>query len=110
MATAKTKVAWSEGILTSGGGVAATIAEVRSALGSNNRPAKKRVATGKLTVEDGVKKLMNSRGEVRELRLADLRKFRPASEVLPVSLQGKLGVRGQQIAPTKKPINGGVRP
>lgn len=43
-------------------------------------------------------------GEVREITGEDFKQFRPASEVLPVSLQEKLGMRGragnQNDAPT----------
>lgn len=48
--------------------------------------------------------LIDKDGEVRELSTEDLRHFKPASEVLPVSLQKKLGVRGQQKAATKERI------
>ncbi|HNU11494.1 MAG TPA: BrnA antitoxin family protein [Rubrivivax sp.] len=48
--------------------------------------------------------MIDSTGEVRELRTEDLKKFRPATEVLPDSLQRKLGVRGPQRAPTKERI------
>ena len=42
--TAKTKIDWSKGTLTLGGGVAATVATVRRARGPNKRPAKEQVA------------------------------------------------------------------
>ncbi|MCZ2292816.1 MAG: BrnA antitoxin family protein [Burkholderiales bacterium] len=51
-----------------------------------------------------LKPMIDSTGEVRELRTEDLKKFRPATEVLPDSLQRKLGVRGPQRAPTKERI------
>lgn len=38
------KVAWSEGTVTSGGGVTATIAALRRTRGPNKRPAKEQVA------------------------------------------------------------------
>ena len=38
--------------------------------------------------------LTNKDGEVRELTADDLRMFKSAKEVLPQSLQKKLGVRG----------------
>ena len=48
--------------------------------------------------------LTNDEGEVRELSAADLRRFKPASEVLPASLQKTLGMkqRGPQKNPTKQ--------
>ena len=50
------------------------------------------------------KPLIDQRREVRELTGEDLKQFRPASEVLPISLQEKLGMRGragnQKDAPT----------
>lgn len=47
--------------------------------------------------------LTDTDGEVRELTAADLRTFKPASEVLPLELQKTLGMRlrGPQKAPTK---------
>lgn len=47
--------------------------------------------------------LIDDDGEVRELTAADMRGFKPASEVLPLNLQKKLGMRprGPQKAPTK---------
>ena len=49
------------------------------------------------------KPLIDTDGEVRELTAADLRAFKPASEVLPPELQKTLGMRlrGPQKAPTK---------
>jgi uncharacterized protein (DUF4415 family) len=50
------------------------------------------------------KPLTDEEGEVRELALEDFKHFRPAAEVLPLSLQEKLGVRhrGPQKSPTKE--------
>lgn len=47
--------------------------------------------------------LIDVTGEVRELTAADLRTFKPASEVLPLELQQTMGMRprGPQKAPTK---------
>ena len=47
--------------------------------------------------------LIDADGEVRELKAAELRRFKPASEALPLALQKALGVRprGPQKAPTK---------
>ncbi|WP_114973581.1 BrnA antitoxin family protein [Rhodoferax ferrireducens] len=47
--------------------------------------------------------LIDDNGEVRELTAADMRVFKPASEVLPLTLQKTLGMRprGPQKAPTK---------
>jgi len=47
--------------------------------------------------------LIDDDGEVRELTAADMRRFKPASEVLPLALQKTLGMRprGPQKAPTK---------
>ena len=50
------------------------------------------------------KPLIDPQGKVREIRSADLQAFRPATQVLPASLQRKLGVRGPQKSPTKKRI------
>jgi uncharacterized protein (DUF4415 family) len=50
------------------------------------------------------KPLVDSKGEVREIQAADLKKFSPAGEVLPASLRRKVGVRGPQKAPTKERI------
>ena len=50
------------------------------------------------------KPLIDSRGEVRELTAADMKRFRPAKEALPKSLRVKMGVRGSQRAPTKERI------
>lgn len=51
-----------------------------------------------------LKPMIDSTGEVRELQTEDLKKFRSATEVLPDSLQRKLGIRGPQRAPTKERI------
>ena len=50
--------------------------------------------------------LLDADGEVRELTRDDLKHFKPAGEVLPASLQTKLGVRsrGAQKTPTKERI------
>jgi len=47
--------------------------------------------------------LIDDSGEVRVLTAADMRGFKPASEVLPFALQKTLGVRprGPQKMPTK---------
>lgn len=50
------------------------------------------------------KPLVDSQGEVREIQAADLKVFAPAAQVLPASLQRKVGVRGPQKAPTKERI------
>ena len=50
------------------------------------------------------KPLINTDGEVRELTAADMALFKPATEVLPLSLRQKLGVRGLQKTPTKERI------
>ncbi|CAG9932971.1 hypothetical protein [Candidatus Nitrotoga arctica] len=46
------------------------------------------------------KPLIDEDGEVRELTAEDMAKFRSTTEVLPLSLRKKLGVRGPQKAPT----------
>ena len=48
--------------------------------------------------------LTNEDGEVRELSVADLRRFKPAHEVLTARLQKTLGMkqRGPQKTPTKQ--------
>lgn len=53
------------------------------------------------------KPLIDADGEVRELTSADLKKFRPASEVLPPALQEKIGMRrrGPQKDLTKERIS-----
>ena len=50
------------------------------------------------------KSLIDAKGEVRELTAADMKRFRPAKEVLPSTLLAKLNVRGPQRAPTKERI------
>lgn len=50
------------------------------------------------------KPLSNANDEVRELNATDMAKFKPAAEVLPLSLRKKLGVRGAQKTPTKERI------
>jgi uncharacterized protein (DUF4415 family) len=50
------------------------------------------------------KPLIDTHGEVRELTAADMLRFHPAKDVLPLALRGKLGVRGPQLAPTKERI------
>ena len=50
------------------------------------------------------KPLTDNDGEVRELTAADIKRMRPAHEVLPTSMRAKLGVRGPQRAPTKQRI------
>jgi uncharacterized protein (DUF4415 family) len=50
------------------------------------------------------KKLVDNKGEVREILAADMKKFRPAQDVLPLSLRKKVGIRGPQVAPTKERI------
>lgn len=48
--------------------------------------------------------LVDEAGEVRELTTEDLENFKPACEVLPASLQKKLGIRGPQKTPTKERV------
>ena len=48
--------------------------------------------------------LIDAKGEVRELNAADIKRFRPAKEALPKTLQTKLNVRGPQKTPTKERI------
>ena len=50
------------------------------------------------------KPLINANGEVRELTATDLRRFKPAADVLPAELLKVMGIRprGPQIAPTKQ--------
>ena len=50
------------------------------------------------------KPLIEKDGEVRELSAADIKRMRPAREMLPASLRAKLGVRGPQRAPTKQRV------
>jgi|688.fasta_scaffold201122_2 uncharacterized protein (DUF4415 family) len=48
--------------------------------------------------------LIDADGEVRELTAADLRRFKPADQVLPPELLKTMGIkpRGPQKAPTKQ--------
>ena len=48
--------------------------------------------------------LFDKDGEVRELTAEDMATFKPVSEVLPVSLQSKLGVCNLQKADSKECI------
>ena len=50
------------------------------------------------------KPLIDEKGEVRELSVADLKRFKPAREVLPKTLLLKLQGRGPQKAATKERI------
>ena len=50
------------------------------------------------------KPLIDSKGEVRALTAADMKRFRPVREVLPHTLLAKLKVRGPQKAPVKERI------
>ncbi len=55
------------------------------------------------------KPIINEDGEIRELTADDMRKFRPASEVLPPELYAVLtkrgaGQRGPQVAPVKQQV------
>ena len=50
------------------------------------------------------KPLIDAEGEVRELTAADIKRFRPASEVLSRSLLAKVTARGPQKSPTKERI------
>ena len=45
--------------------------------------------------------LINADGEVRELTVDDLKRFKTARDVLPLALQKTLGIRGAQKSPTK---------
>ena len=47
--------------------------------------------------------VIDADGEVGDLSNVDPALFKPAAEVLPASLQKKLGMRGPQKAPTKVP-------
>ena len=49
--------------------------------------------------------LIDADGEVREMTAADMHKFKPATEVLPLELQKMLGIgsSGLQKTPTKVP-------
>lgn len=50
------------------------------------------------------KRLIDAKGEVRELNAADIKRFRPAKQVLPDTLLAELKVRGPQKAPVKERI------
>jgi uncharacterized protein (DUF4415 family) len=50
------------------------------------------------------KPLTDAEGEVRELTAADMKRFRPAKEVLPAALLGKLKGSGSQKAPAKERV------
>jgi len=49
--------------------------------------------------------LSDKHGEVRELSAGDLKKFRPAADVLPKSSHKAFRVRGKQKEPTKTQIS-----
>ena len=48
--------------------------------------------------------LIDAEGEVRELTVVDMKRFRPAKEALPGPLLAKLKARGPQKAPVKERI------
>ena len=48
--------------------------------------------------------LIDAEGEVRELTVVDIKRFRPAKNALPATLLAKLKVRGPQKAPVKERI------
>jgi uncharacterized protein (DUF4415 family) len=53
--------------------------------------------------------LTNEEGDVRELTMADMRRFRPTFEVLPPELleiikNRKIGERGPQVSPVKQQV------
>lgn len=50
------------------------------------------------------KPMIDAEGEVRELTVADLKRFRPAKDVLPDTLLAKIKVRGRQKAPVKERV------
>lgn len=50
------------------------------------------------------KPLIDVNGEVRELTALDMKRMRPAKDVLPSELFKKLPVRGPQRTPTKERI------
>ena len=50
------------------------------------------------------KSMIDANGEVRELSSAELKRFRPASEVLSKALLAKIIVRGPQKNPVKERI------
>ena len=49
--------------------------------------------------------LIDKEGEVRELTAADLRAFKPATEVLPLNLQKTLGMRARPTKIANKSIH-----
>ena len=49
-------------------------------------------------------RLIDAKGEVRELSAADMKRFRPSRQALPDTLLAKLKVRGPQKAPVKERI------
>ncbi len=51
------------------------------------------------------KPLTDAEGEVRELTLADMKRFRPIAEVLPKSLRTKLQGQAPEKAPTKARVS-----
>jgi uncharacterized protein (DUF4415 family) len=60
-------------------------------------------------MKKSLKPLTNKEGEVRELTLADMRRFRPTFDVLPSELveiikNRKVGQRGPQVAPVKQQV------
>jgi uncharacterized protein (DUF4415 family) len=55
------------------------------------------------------KPLTNEDGEIREITMAEMRRFRPTFEVLPPELveiikNRKVGERGPQVAPVKQQV------
>ena len=52
----------------------------------------------------GKKSLIDAKGEVRELTVADLSALRPPRKALSRALRRKVGIRGPQKAPTKERI------
>ena len=50
------------------------------------------------------KPLTDNEGEVRELTVADMKRFQNAKQTLPGTLLKKLNVRGPQKTPTKERI------
>lgn len=50
------------------------------------------------------KPLTDTEGEVRELTVADMKRFQNTKQALPGPLRKKLNVRGPQKAPTKERI------
>ena len=49
------------------------------------------------------KPLIDEDGEVRELLLEDIKRFRPIAEVLPPSLLTKLGIRSTKVGGVRRP-------